>query len=68
MGQSNRELETLYERFAELIRELERMPPRKRGSKWEADRIKQRDVLRRRIERMEGLDEVPSYGASWGAY
>lgn len=68
MIRKTEELETLYERFAELIRALERMPARKRGSKWEQDRIVQRDAVRRRIERIEGVDEIPSYGATWEGY
>lgn len=68
MTRKTEELERLYDRFAELIRALERMPARKRGSRWERDRIVQRDVVRRQIERLEGVDDVPSYGATWEAY
>lgn len=62
------DLGPLYDRFAETIRALERTSARGRGSKREKELIARRDALRRRLERLEGVDDVPSYGASWEGY
>lgn len=62
------ETQGLYDRLADLTQQLAHMPRSKRGSAWEADRVRERDMIRRRIERLEGADEVPSYGAALAAY
>jgi hypothetical protein len=47
------ELLTLREHLAALVNDLERMPAFKVGTPYEADRIRERDLIRRQIARLE---------------
>ena len=55
------QLKTLYDRLAELNRALQNCGKSKRGTRWETDRIQQREFVRKSIERLEDVPPVPSY-------
>lgn len=52
MSQQN-DLLMLRERLAALVNDLERMPAFKVDTPYEADRIRERDLIRRQIARIE---------------
>src|SRR4051812_24943153 len=61
MKTKREELAMLHERHAELTEALARMGKSKRGTRWETDRIRERENIARQIERLEEIPPVPSY-------
>jgi hypothetical protein len=57
------EIARLKDRFDAVSKDLLNMTRSKRGTPWHVDRVRDRMRIGRQIDRLEGLDEVPSYGA-----
>ena len=56
------ELARLNEQLAELDESLERSGKRRNGTAWQAARVKARAKIQRRIDDLEDIPPVPSYG------
>jgi hypothetical protein len=54
-------LEQLRAQFDELTASLEISGKKRNGTKWQTDRLKAREQIRREMEALEDIPPVPSY-------